>query len=216
MEYHKKQTDLDMGGNMPIGGVRHGVIGLLISDTASSRVGMLVVFCALARSFLPETMGAQLASVPKLAMVRDENAREIMRLKSLGAIVGELWQFALETKGGVPVKYCVDSKMSPQDNSIVIVKKVGESDWLTAMGHLNELAGTLRLVLGSVVKEASVSSYTIENKPRGFDEPELAVFNTHVLSLASSLQHGECSTRAAQPMRKRVSSKARVDFRDRA
>lgn len=154
-------------------------VGLIVSDSASCRMGVLTMMCC------PEALRAPLLrghAIPELAMALEEKRRMAMALKALSPLIGEMWSFAAGEAGGVPVKtsFSVDNPKIP---TVAIVKKIASKNWAESMGRAEKFSRTAGAIFGSLIQAVDVEMAEGDGLP-SFDEPELSAFSKAVLKNA--------------------------------
>lgn len=154
-------------------------VGLIVSDTASHRMGVLTMMCCPEALRAPRLRGY---AAPELAMALEEKRRMAMALKSLSPLIGEMWSFAAGEAGGVPVKasLCVDNPKIP---SVAIVKKIASKNWEESMARAEKFSRTAGAIFASLIQAVDVELAEGDGLP-SFDEPELSAFSQAVLKNA--------------------------------
>lgn len=158
-------------------------VGLIVSDTASHRMGVLTMMCCPDAIKAPQLRGY---SAPELAMALDEKRRMASALKALSPLIGEVWSFASREAGGIPVKSSM-SIDNPHIPSVAIVKKITSQQWAESMARAEKFSKTAGAIFASLIQAVDVELADQDGMP-SFEEPELSAFSQAVLKSARRVQ----------------------------
>jgi hypothetical protein len=155
-------------------------VGLLVSDTAESRLGLVTLLCFPdAAMRLPEGPFA----VPRLALAGSEEKRARFAMRALSPLVGELWSFASLQPGGAPAR-STHRFEDPRMPAVAIVKKVASSNWAEAMLAAEAMSARVGAVFPALVREMCVETSQAKRLPGDDEDPELSAFSSLVLKNA--------------------------------